>query len=488
MSEQNQSFLRFSLEESIWFPKGFEVSELYSLSIEPDVNIIEKDQYVVIEGYLDISGEYRGFEDQQENNLLELEQNHRQLVQDVLFREADNINVFNHRFPVDISIPSNRIDDRNAVEVEISTFDYSMPESNCIKLMSELLISGIYDGAVREESSLQADKQNTSIESMIPNRYAAYNENEEVAVQESARESSFNEIPSFESFTFSEESRTPASQSEDKQFESHITASQNEEQAYESFTVEAYALPRQESAEGVEEEAEQSISLESFSAPPPFSKPFQEPPFSIPMPVFKAPEMEYTGLSESVRNNLESQGGRNQSEYWSEDDHSTERVPNFNIESKGIESEETSIVDQGRSEEESLEIAYNRSEEKQSEEESLKVAYNRSEEKYSEEESIQITYNRSEEVQEEAEEEVEEEAPGRSGSVTVSLTDFFGKKDTQTHTRLKVCIVQAGDSLSEIAGRYEVSRLDLLSLNELDSENDLQEGQVLYIPQKVVRK
>lgn len=434
MSEQNQSFLRFSLEESIWFPKGFEVSELYSLSIEPDVNIIEKDHYVVIEGSLDISGEYRGFEDQQENNLLELEQSHRQLVQDVFFREADSINVFHHRFPVDISIPSNRIDDRNAIEVEISTFDYSMPESNCIKLISELLISGIYDGSVRQESSVQAKEQRTPIES---NHYAGYSEDEEVVVPENTTESSLKEIPSYGPFTLSEESHAPTSRSE--------------EQPYESFTVEAYALPRQESAEFVEEEVEQSKPSESYSAAPVFSTPFHEPPFSIPMPVFKAPEMEYTGLSESVRNNIESQG-------------------EVHFESKGRENEETSIA-VGRSEQENFEISYNQSEEKQPEEE-----------------SIQITYNRSEGVQEDAEEEVEETATVRSGSMTVSLTDFFGKKDTQTHTRLKVCIVQAGDSLSEIAGRYEVSRLDLLSLNELASENDLQEGQVLYIPQKIVRK
>ena len=459
MSEQNQSFLRFSLEESIWFPKGFEVSELYSLSIEPDVDIIEKDQYVVIQGSLDISGEYRGFTDQQEDELLELEQSHRQLVQDVFFREEDSINIFNHRFPVDISIPANRIEDRNAIEVEISTFDYSMPERNCIKLISELLISGLFDGADRVESSVHADEQRTPIESMIPNYGANNSGDTKIDVLETENESSYYQIPTYEAHALSEEP---------------LETAQREEQAYESFTVEAYALPRQESAEAVEEEVEQSLPLESYSDVPAFTKPFQEPALSIPMPVFKAPEMEYPGLSESVRNNVESQRESNQSELWSEDDHSTEKVPIANFESQGIDSEETSIVDLGRSQEESLESI-----DKQLEEESLESIN-----KQSEEESLQINFNRSEEVQD----EVEEEAPDRSRSVTVSLTDFFGKKDTQTHTRLTVCIVQAGDSLSEIAGRYEVSRLDLLSLNELDSENDVQEGQVLYIPQKTVRK
>ncbi|MBD3107814.1 LysM peptidoglycan-binding domain-containing protein [Bacillus sp. AGMB 02131] len=456
MSEQNQSFLRFSLEESIWFPKGFEVSELYSLSIEPDVNIIEKDQYVVIEGSLEISGEYRGFANQQASAPLEAEQNHRQLVHDVFLREEDSLNVFTHQFPVDISIPANRVEDRSAIEVEISTFDYSMPESNCIKLISELMISGIYDGADRDESSVQAKAP----EQMIANPYS-YSEAEATEEPGSPPESSFHEIPTYESYTFSEESRTAESQSKEHAFEplseeSHTLESQSKEQAFESFTVEAYALPRQESADNLEEETEEEAELaqpsSSYSDIPSFSKPLQEPSFTIPMPVFKAPDMDFSGISEYARNNNnnESQAERAQSEYWSVDDESE-----LNDESDSIDHEEPSIADFSRSEEESM----------------------------------QITFHRSEEVQEEqAKEESEPAEKERSGSMTVSLTDFFGKKDSHTHTRLKVCIVQAGDNLSEIASRYEVSRLDLLNLNELDSESDLQVGQVLYIPQKIVRK
>lgn len=455
MSEQNQSFLRFSLEESIWFPKGFEVSELYSLSIEPDVNIIEKDQYVVIEGSLDISGEYRGFATQQEIEPLQVEQNHRQLVHDVFLREEDSLNVFTHQFPVDISIPANRVEDRSAIEVEISTFDYSMPESNCIKLISELMISGIYDGVNRGESSVQAQAP----ESIIANPYS-YSEAEVTEEPESPAESSFNEIPTYESYAFAEESRTAESQSKGQAFESFEeeslkVESQSKEQAFESFTVEAYALPRQESANDVEEDKEEEVMSahpsSSYSDIPSISKPLQEPSFSIPMPVFKAPDMDFSGISEYARNNdnNESQTERAQSKYWSEDDESE-----LTYESDSIDREETSIADFGRSEEESM----------------------------------QISFHRSEEVKEEQlENESEPAEKERSGSMTVSLTDFFGKKDSQTHTRLKVCIVQAGDSLSEIASRYEVSRLDLLNLNELDSESDLQVGQVLYIPPKIVR-
>ena len=461
LSEQNQSFLRFALEESIWFPKGFEVSELYSLSIEPDVDIIEKDQYVVIAGSLDISGEYRVAVTEQESGYFEVEQTHHQLVQDVFVREEDSMNVFTHSFPVDISIPANRVEDRNAIEVEISTFDYTMPESNCIKLMSELLISGIYDGVVAEKRSADTNEQSVAIETVVP---------------------------SYPNFHFEEKTQEESAN--------------HEEQAYESFTVEAYALPREESAEPVEESV-QSLTSEA----PSLSMSLQEQPFSIPMPVFKAPEMKYKGTSEFTRKNIESQSSYHQSSPYSEQEEESSKaeVPIVNYETKDEERKETmplSVYESSgkksdqpsvnRVEEDSIQTTVNRAEESdqpsvnrvekesiqpsvnQIEEESIRISVNRSEE-----ESVQTSVVRSEE---------DESVALPKATATVSLTDFFGKKDTQTHTRLKVCIVQNGDTLSDIAGRYEVSRLDILSHNELDSENDVQEGQVLYIPERVIRK
>jgi len=44
----NQSCLRFSLEESVWFQRGQEVAELISISLDPDITIQENDQYVTI--------------------------------------------------------------------------------------------------------------------------------------------------------------------------------------------------------------------------------------------------------------------------------------------------------------------------------------------------------------------------------------------------------------------------------------------------------
>ena len=102
MSSEN---LRFSVEESVWFQKGQEVSELISISLDPDIVIQEHDQYVSIRGALQLTGEYRI----DENNAEEEERDYAsvRLVNEVITRE-DGISELNHRFPVDISIPQDR--------------------------------------------------------------------------------------------------------------------------------------------------------------------------------------------------------------------------------------------------------------------------------------------------------------------------------------------------------------------------------------------
>jgi stage VI sporulation protein D len=45
-----------------------------------------------------------------------------------------------------------------------------------------------------------------------------------------------------------------------------------------------------------------------------------------------------------------------------------------------------------------------------------------------------------------------------------------------------MCIVQEGDSLEQIAGRYDLPIHQLVQANNLEDEQDVTEGQVLTIP------
>ena len=148
MSQENQSCLRFSLEESLWFRKGQEVEELVSISLDPDITIQENDQYVTIRGSLQLTGEYKSYE---EPNASEDESNTSQkFVETVESREDGNCE-FSHRFPVDITIPNNRIQSIYDIDVLVESFDYSLPERSCLKLSAELTISGLYEAQEKQE-------------------------------------------------------------------------------------------------------------------------------------------------------------------------------------------------------------------------------------------------------------------------------------------------------------------------------------------------
>lgn len=160
--------LRFSVEESVWFQKGQEVSELISISLDPDIVIQEHDQYVSIRGALQLTGEYRI----DENNSEEEERDFAsvRLVNEVLTRE-DGISELNHRFPVDITIPQNRVQSLDDVYVSIETFDYEIPKRGCLKVVADLAISGIQgvnQAPKEEEEAIRQEEEQAPVVAQQP--------------------------------------------------------------------------------------------------------------------------------------------------------------------------------------------------------------------------------------------------------------------------------------------------------------------------------
>src|SRR5690606_39064340 len=133
--------LRFSLEESVWFQKGQEVSELISISLDPNITIQESDQYVTIQGALELTGEYK----RHETELAGDEEVFAapKFVQTVEERE-EGMCEFTHYFPVDITIPNNRIQSIYDIDVAVESFDYVFHERSCMKLTANLTITGLY--------------------------------------------------------------------------------------------------------------------------------------------------------------------------------------------------------------------------------------------------------------------------------------------------------------------------------------------------------
>ncbi|KMY54925.1 hypothetical protein AC623_14085 [Bacillus sp. FJAT-27231] len=67
-------------------------------------------------------------------------------------------------------------------------------------------------------------------------------------------------------------------------------------------------------------------------------------------------------------------------------------------------------------------------------------------------------------------------------SETMSLADFFARKESEEAVTWKVCLVQREDTLQTIAERYELPVADLVRENKLETNQSIEEGQALYIP------
>ncbi|MEQ2529402.1 stage VI sporulation protein D [Bacillaceae bacterium CLA-AA-H227] len=360
MSEGNESFLRFSLEESVWFQKGQEVAELITISLDPNITIHENDQYVTIEGALQLTGEYK-------RHSVEVEEEFPaspKFIQQVEER-GEGITEFSHRFPVDITIPQHRIASIYDLDVEIESFDYAFPERSCMKLTADLTITGLKGDEQKEELEVE----------------------EEVQVHEFA-------------FRGPELNQSESLEEEVQEFEEPVSPTA---QLFKPFEVEA----RKTSEEPEDEAAPIEIEQESIPT----------------LQVYQAEKPDYPDISFSAQ----------RSEYGSNAEANLNQPET--VEEAEIEYEEPSF----------------------------------------EEESP-------------AEEEVESKKKKKKKSKKqgISITEFLARKENEEDVaKLRVCIVQNGDTLDLLAERYDISVQQLLKVNHLEVNQDVYEGQVLYIPATV---
>jgi stage VI sporulation protein D len=354
LSQGNQSFLRFSLEESVWFQRGQEVEELVSISLDPNITIQENDQYVTIRGSLDLSGEYKCPTEsvEEENEAVSLQK----WVNATRERE-DGSWEFSHQFPVDISIPSYRVRDLSEVDVIIDTFDYVLPERSCLKLTADLNISGLYG-----EEAVEEEREEVVLE--LAHRFRAE--------EEEAEEASNQEV-----------------------------VGQNDPD-FESFEVEA----RKEDTYFTEPTLAESSS-------------YQQQPIT--------PEIHFAAFrSEETNPPAEDEG----------------EVQDFSGETNVDEVEE--VV-----------------------------------------ESPEVQSPASKSVPNVVD-MVKKKLSGNKKSMSIS--EFLARKDGDDHAKLKVCIVQHGESVDSLAERYNVPVQQLLKVNSLELNQDVYEGQVLYVPTVPARK
>lgn len=150
MSHDLSSVFTFDLNEALRFQNGQGVSEMLGISLDPEISIQTYPDHVSIRGVIELSGEYLASEADQtdENSALE-DIDQRDFPSERYINEVeaeeDGVHSFQHHFPVEISIPNERIETLDDIFVGVDSFDYQLPEQSKMILRAQVAIHGLKD-------------------------------------------------------------------------------------------------------------------------------------------------------------------------------------------------------------------------------------------------------------------------------------------------------------------------------------------------------
>jgi len=464
LTADNLPFLRFTLEESIWFQKGQEVAELYSISLDPNVTIQESDEYVVIRGTLDLSGEYKINLSSGESEIKHYSQGYYPKTIQSVEDSGNGTQEFNHRFPVDISIPYNRVESVDDIGVNIHTFDYTLIEKNCLKLQADLLVTGIYgEQPARTQREELVDEQEQEVSSQSRMEMEQESSSQQYSEQEVSR-AEMEEESSSHQYSEVEQELSLQSRAELEEESSSQSNTELEEESSVESSEEAIADRKMEPLNrSIPEDVESSTEDDLFK------------PFYVEARKQPDDESSTTVFKPKKRTTLKGD----------QEDSQTETV------AKKAEMEEV------RSQEAADPVVFQQTAEPVYEESAKEQLVAEAEQKQDKKyhhlldlvrkpeplETTPVEAQRSKQYKKNKQESKEE-----TKEKHVSLTDFFGRKQEEEVVKMKVCIVQQGDTLDILSERYDVSVQTLMNSNMLEPAMDIYEGQVLYIPKVTAYK
>src|SRR5699024_3618254 len=129
--EERKEGIFFTVDETLYLQYGQEIDEMLSISLDPDITLQMYEQYVQIRGIVMLKGEYRKYKNQQDAPFTE--QKNIVYMEKVLEKSTNEAR-FSHRFPLDISIPNERVENMNDIEITIDAFDYDLPDVRTLNI------------------------------------------------------------------------------------------------------------------------------------------------------------------------------------------------------------------------------------------------------------------------------------------------------------------------------------------------------------------
>ncbi|WP_265451133.1 LysM peptidoglycan-binding domain-containing protein [Bacillus velezensis] len=532
--------LQFSVEESICFQKGQEVSELLSISLDPDIRVQEVNDYVSIKGSLELTGEYN-IDHSSHFEELDRELRH---VEEVRAREDGTAELI-HCFPVDITIPKNKVSHLNDVFVFIDAFDYQLTDSRILTIQADLAIEGLLEESEPKEPEIPLYVAPEFAREEMINLAGHHSEDEnepELMIRhepeiplsvskEAAQETEKNE----------EETPPLLRQEEEEQGAAPILREQEEEEQEAAPILREREEEEQETApllrEREEEEQETAPVLrEQEEVPKPVS--FTEPPPPVSFQHEEKPEeAEEPAIMSAVRNEPVFEDDSAEVQEEPKDDNE----PVFPAFTLTPHAEKPKIAEQPflqKEEQPEAEPLLRQSDHETAEDEDEPAVFQeeqapvyrefvperQEEEFYSapklleeedhDEEGFEIEVRKMAPPEEEtgkpldlsfqfsklppeepaqaeppeplkSERKNEEAAPGteqKENDNSHYLTKLFTREE-EKFSRMKICIVQQQDTIDRVCERYDITSQQLIRTNALSFDDELEEGQLLYIPE-----
>lgn len=488
LTENNQTAaIKFSLDETVWFRNGEEISDLYGLSLEPNVTIQEYQGLISIRGSLKMYGEYkkvegRSFVANEMNNFAKK-------YVTVLDVREEGISEFYYDFPVDITLPRDKVNSLEDLDVVIELFDYTLPENDCLRLTTNVAITGIsQDVSVYEredfipvtdqeiapeinsgpelltvderiqpvigEEEVETGEETFSAEAKkVEERVEDLKQDNQIPIQNISTVN--DELKEIETKRLENEVGQETVQQEDTDF---IQVEVEKETVIRNTDREDDVATAQEKLVSEQIEIERKTIIESSEEN---DKPVQEVIQVIPAYEEVADARKESGEEAALVQDTTSQIEELKDEKLREEvttrlDKSEDEIEVQNriegIRAAGEVEEETLIRD-----EITLEVKEQVEEDGENTETKETVRHEKN-----------INYQPQEKTEE-----------------YISLTQFFGRKDENQAVRMKIYIVQQKDTLNLIAEKYEVTVSQILRTNQLEPHQDVYEGQILYIPTSV---
>ncbi|MED1148716.1 LysM peptidoglycan-binding domain-containing protein [Bacillus paralicheniformis] len=461
--------LQFSVEESICFQKGQEVSELLSISLDPDITVQEVNDYVSIRGSLELTGEYNI---DQTREYAELPATSR-FVEDVKLK-GDGSAELTHCFPVDITIPKDKVNHLNDVFVFIDAFDYQLTDARMLTIQADLAIEGLLN--VSGEAGEEEPRT-------MP---AAVQPEEELE-------------PAFRSPSDDEE------QGKEEEFLIQLDRSyeeQDEEQPYEEAEetdTDAEAVPIYQSFLGDDTEETKPFFTASLSAAERTKREMENPKDAA----LEHPEEEYELNREKVEAKpeeyeLKGEKEAKPEEYEQKREKAEEKPEEYELKREEAEEEPEPLQRAYQPHDEPKETPFYgvppllEEDQNDREPETFEVEVTQEAEAIDEEEeaghTIEIpeySFHEQTEPEEERDEMPaadDQEVSAKENDNALYLTKLFTKQGEEEFTRMRMCIVQQNDTIDLLCERYDINVQQLIRMNSLSLDEELKEGQILYIP------